>query len=112
MFARILIMTMAMAIALGFTGCGEVQEEVKEPIKIGAIFAVTGGASFLGAPESKTAQMLVDEVNAKGGIAGRKIELLIKDSGAKVMCFAPALVLARRLLRSGADALIIAKVKR
>ena len=82
MFARILIMTMAMAIALGFTGCGEVQEEVKEPIKIGAIFAVTGGASFLGAPESKTAQMLVDEVNAKGGIAGRKIELLIKDSGA------------------------------
>ena len=75
-------MTMAMAIALGFTGCGEVQEEVKEPIKIGAIFAVTGGASFLGAPESKTAQMLVDEVNAKGGIAGRKIELLIKDSGA------------------------------
>jgi len=75
-------MTVAMAIALGFTGCGEVQEEVKEPIKIGAIFAVTGGASFLGAPESKTAQMLVDEVNAKGGIAGRKIELLIKDSGA------------------------------
>jgi branched-chain amino acid transport system substrate-binding protein len=82
MFAKILIMTVAMTIALGFTGCGEVQEEVKEPIKIGAIFAVTGGASFLGAPESKTAQMLVDEVNAKGGIAGRKIELLIKDSGA------------------------------
>ena len=37
-----------------------------------------------------------------GGAIGR-----IKDGGAKVVCFAPALVLARRLVRSGADALVI-----
>jgi branched-chain amino acid transport system substrate-binding protein len=37
-----------------------------DTIKIGAIFAITGGGSYLGAPEDKTARMLVDEINAAG----------------------------------------------
>ena len=51
-------------------------------IKVGAVLAVTGPASFLGAPEAKTLEMLVEEINAKGGIKGNKIELVIKDTGA------------------------------
>jgi len=51
-----------------------------EPIKIGALFAVTGPASFLGAPEAKTAQMLADKINAKGGINGSQIQLIVKDT--------------------------------
>jgi branched-chain amino acid transport system substrate-binding protein len=51
-------------------------------IKVGAILAVTGPASFLGAPEAKTLEMLVEDINAKGGINGNKVELVIKDSGA------------------------------
>ncbi len=54
-----------------------------EPIKVGAILAVTGPASFLGAPEAKTLEMLVEQMNQAGGASGHKIELLIKDSGAK-----------------------------
>jgi|WetSurMetagenome_2_1015567.scaffolds.fasta_scaffold00051_11 branched-chain amino acid transport system substrate-binding protein len=54
-----------------------------QPIKIGAIFAVTGPAANLGSPEAKTAQMLVDEINAKGGIKGQKLVLIIKDSQSK-----------------------------
>jgi branched-chain amino acid transport system substrate-binding protein len=54
-----------------------------ETIKVGAILAVTGPASFLGAPEAKTLEMLTDEVNSQGGINGKKIELIIKDSMAK-----------------------------
>jgi len=65
------------------------------PIKIGAIFAVTGPASFLGAPESKTAKMLVDQINASGGALGRKLELIVKDSGGspeKAVSFAKQLI--------------------
>jgi branched-chain amino acid transport system substrate-binding protein len=51
-------------------------------IKIGAILAVTGGASFLGGPESRTLKMMVEKINANGGINGNKIDLIIKDSGA------------------------------
>jgi branched-chain amino acid transport system substrate-binding protein len=61
---------------------GSAADETK-PIKIGAIFSVTGPASFLGAPEAKTAQMLVDKLNASGGVLGQKLELIIKDSGGK-----------------------------
>ncbi|MEN6428146.1 MAG: ABC transporter substrate-binding protein [Phycisphaerales bacterium] len=51
------------------------------PIKVGAIFAVTGPASFLGAPEAKTVEMFVEKLNQAGGVNGRKIEVLVKDSG-------------------------------
>jgi branched-chain amino acid transport system substrate-binding protein len=69
--------------------------EATTPIKIGAVFSVTGPASFLGAPEEKTARMLVDQINAKGGVLGRKLELVLKDSGGsseKAVSFARQLI--------------------
>ncbi|NBN77950.1 ABC transporter substrate-binding protein [Microvirga tunisiensis] len=48
-------------------------------IKIGASLSQTGPASFLGDPEAKTLKMLVDEINAKGGIKGEKVELVMYD---------------------------------
>ena len=66
-----------------------------EPIKIGAILAVTGPASFLGAPEARTLEMLVEETNKKGGVLGRPVQLIIKDSGAspeKAFSFAKQLI--------------------
>jgi branched-chain amino acid transport system substrate-binding protein len=49
-------------------------------IKIGALFSVTGPPSFLGEPERNTAKMVVDEINAKGGIKGKKLELIVYDT--------------------------------
>jgi len=66
-----------------------------DTIKVGALLAETGPASFLGAPEAKTLRMLVEEVNAKGGAGGRKIELIIKDTQAspeKAVSFAKQLI--------------------
>ncbi len=51
-----------------------------ENIKLGALLAVTGPASFLGGPEARTLEMLVEEANAKGGMNGNKIELLLRDT--------------------------------
>ena len=50
-------------------------------IKIGALFSVTGPASFLGEPEKKTLEMLVKDLNDKGGINGQKLEAVIYDTG-------------------------------
>jgi len=50
------------------------------PIKIGALFAVTGPAAFLGEPERNTAKMVVDEINKAGGVKGRKLELVVYDT--------------------------------
>jgi branched-chain amino acid transport system substrate-binding protein len=70
-------------------------------IKIGAILSVTGPASNLGAPEAKTLEMLVEQTNAAGGIAGRKVELVLKDSMAspeKAISFARQLIEEEQVL--------------
>ena len=51
-----------------------------DPIKIGALFSVSGPAAFLGEPERNTAQMLVNEINKAGGIKGRQLELIVIDT--------------------------------
>jgi branched-chain amino acid transport system substrate-binding protein len=66
-----------------------------EPVKIGAIFAVTGPAAYLGAPEERTARMLQDEINAQGGILGRPVKIIVKDSAGsseKAISFAKQLI--------------------
>jgi enoyl-[acyl-carrier protein] reductase II len=49
----------------------------------------------------------VGHVVLAGGLPRGAAIRRIKDGGAKVLCFAPALVLARKLVRMGVDALII-----
>lgn len=49
----------------------------------------------------------VTHVVLAGGIPPKGSVEAIKDAGAKVICFAPTLALAKKLLRSGADALVI-----
>jgi len=64
-------------------------------VKIGAIFAVTGPNANLGTPEARTLQMLVDDANRAGGIAGKKVELILKDSqgsAEKAVSFAKQLI--------------------
>lgn len=66
-----------------------------DTIRVGALFAVTGPASFLGAPEKKTVEMFVEELNAKGGVAGKQIELILKDTAGnpdKAVSFAKQLI--------------------
>ncbi|MBN1221542.1 MAG: ABC transporter substrate-binding protein [Anaerolineae bacterium] len=55
-----------------------------EPYKIGVFFSMTGPASSLGIPERDTANMVVEEVNAAGGIKGpdgqmHPLEIVMED---------------------------------
>jgi branched-chain amino acid transport system substrate-binding protein len=64
-------------------------------IKVGAIFAVTGPASFLGGPEARSAEMVVEKINKAGGINGDTIQLIVKDSAGsseKAVSFAKQLI--------------------
>jgi len=66
-----------------------------EELKIGALLSVTGPAAFLGAPEARTLEMLTEQVNARGGVAGHKVRLIVKDTGGspeKAVSFAKQLV--------------------
>ncbi len=50
-------------------------------VKVGAVLSVSGPASFLGDPEKKTLDMYVDDINAKGGVNGQKLQLIVYDDG-------------------------------
>ena len=84
---------LALAAALGAAPAAS--PAAPEPVKIGALLAVTGPASFLGAPEARTLEMVVQDLNAKGGIGGRPVALLVKDTGGnpeKAVSFARQLI--------------------
>ncbi len=53
------------------------------PIKIGAIYSTTGPVAGLGQDEYDGAQIFVEEINAAGGILGRKIELVFGNDESK-----------------------------
>ncbi len=55
-------------------------ESGKQPYKIGGIFAVTGPASFLGDPEKKSMEMIIEQINSNGGIDGHMLEAVIYDT--------------------------------
>ncbi|NMM12772.1 MAG: ABC transporter substrate-binding protein [Rhodoferax sp.] len=60
---------------------GAIVAYAADPIKIGSVLSVTGPAAFLGDPELKTLQMYVDELNKKGGVIGRQLQLVHYDDG-------------------------------
>ena len=51
-----------------------------KPIKVGFPIILSGGGALFGEPAMKGAQMYVEEVNAKGGVLGRPIELVVRDT--------------------------------
>ncbi len=49
------------------------------PIRIGAVFPISGSAASLAGQELRGVQIAADLVNAAGGVAGRRIELDVRD---------------------------------
>jgi ABC-type branched-subunit amino acid transport system substrate-binding protein len=49
-------------------------------IKVGVITDQTGPLSFMGIANANVARMVIDDINAKGGLLGREIELYLEDS--------------------------------
>ena len=64
--------TLSLAVASAFAA---------DPIKIGSVLSVTGPAGSLGDPELKTMQLYVDDINKKGGVLGRPLQLISYDDG-------------------------------
>ncbi|UED75940.1 ABC transporter substrate-binding protein [Brevibacillus sp. DP1.3A] len=51
----------------------------KDPIKVGAIFSLTGPNSPLGVPEKQAVELLVKEINGAGGVDGRPVKVIFED---------------------------------
>ena len=58
-----------------------VGSHARAQVKIGTVLPATGPASFLGDPGKRTLEIYVDEINAKGGVNGQKLQLIVYDDG-------------------------------
>ncbi|MDE2004317.1 MAG: substrate-binding protein, partial [Betaproteobacteria bacterium] len=56
------------------------QSTAGAPIKIGVIADQTGPLSFVGLANANVARMVIGDINAKGGLLGRRVELCLEDS--------------------------------
>ncbi|MGE0716655.1 MAG: ABC transporter substrate-binding protein [Alphaproteobacteria bacterium] len=72
---RSTLLSLASALVLAGTAGGAAAQ-----IKVGFPMILSGPGALFGEPTVKGAQMLVDEVNAKGGVLGKKIELIPRDT--------------------------------
>ena len=74
-----------------------------DTIKIGVAGAHSGDLASYGLPTVKATELVVNELNAKGGINGKKIELLIEDDVCKPEV---ATNTATKLVSQGVDVVI------
>ena len=51
-----------------------------EPIRVGVIADQTGPLSFVGLANANVARMVIGDINARGGLLGRHLELHVEDS--------------------------------
>ncbi|WPD20799.1 MAG: branched-chain amino acid ABC transporter substrate-binding protein [Candidatus Electrothrix scaldis] len=79
------------------------QEAAKEPVRIGVAGALSGDLASYGLPTARAAELVVEKINAEGGINGAPVELLVEDDVCKPEI---ATNTATKLVSSGANVVI------
>jgi len=78
---KLTVLVAVVMILVLVAGCGGSSggSSTKPPIKLGAIFDMTGATGDVGVPHSEGVRAYVDYINSKGGVNGRKIDLKWED---------------------------------
>ena len=79
-FLAILVLVLSACAQQQQQPSGQQQTQTQGSYKIGVMYPLTGDAAAYGIPIQKTTKYAADEINAKGGINGKKIELIYEDS--------------------------------
>lgn len=96
--ARIMIVVLLMGLVTGFAPAQD-----KTEIKMGVLCPLTGVISAYGQDQQNAVQMAVDEINAAGGILGKKITIQIEDDEKKPELAAS---MTQKLINDGVDVII------
>lgn len=95
---RLIVLGLVISVVVSLAGCFR-----PEPLRVGFVAQLSGVGAELGDQERNGAQLAVEEINAAGGVAGRQIDLIVKDDlGTRE----GAQAADRELVSSGAVAII------
>ena len=81
---RSLAVAVALTAAVALPGCGSDSGgdgggDSDEPIKVGALFSITGPPAVVGEKMRKGLDLAVEQINTRGGVDGRKLEVVFYD---------------------------------
>ncbi len=82
MRAKWLVLALVMLFAVAITGCGSSTAGDANVIKIGQAVALTGDNATWGLAEKNALEMEIEKINAKGGVLGKKLQLVSYDTRA------------------------------
>src|SRR5690349_21749072 len=82
------VVLLAVSVAAGVWGCKkeEAQQQsvsaapAADTVRIGFLGALTGDVAMVGAPTLQGMQLAAEEVNAAGGVLGKKVEIVEADN--------------------------------
>ncbi len=74
---RLKVIAAVLAVLLGSLGCGKVA--IGEPIKVGVLFSMSGAMAPIETSVKDATLMAIEEINARGGLLGRRIQPVIAD---------------------------------
>ncbi|SCU83960.1 ABC transporter periplasmic protein [Cupriavidus necator] len=78
---RALFVAAGLALALAMPPVLAQGKPGAEPLRIGGLFSITGGLAAVGQAEREGALLAQKVVNARGGIGGRPLEMIVEDDG-------------------------------
>lgn len=94
------LIPLAIALGAALVGCGKKEADV---IKIGQAVALTGDNSVWGQPEKNSVELEIAKINEKGGVLGKKLELVAYDTRGDAT---EGVNVAKRLIGDGVVAII------
>ena len=98
----------AVAVSLFLTGCNKPADQSGgETIKVGEYASLTGSEATFGQSSHKGTQLAVDELNAHGGLLGRKVDLITEDNQSQA---GQSATVVRKLISSDGVVAILGEV--
>ena len=83
-------------VMVGFLGLGVQPGQAADPVKVGILHSLSGTMAISETPLKEVILMAIDEINAAGGVLGRKVEPVIEDPASNWHLFAEK---AKKLLQ-------------
>ncbi|HEY3426008.1 MAG TPA: ABC transporter substrate-binding protein, partial [Negativicutes bacterium] len=74
MFSLLVVLTLVAGLV---AGCGD---SASKDIKIGVVYELTGNTASFGTAAANGAKMAFKEINAKGGVLGKQIQIVVADN--------------------------------
>ena len=74
------VMAASAALMIMLTGCGGAKKDGGDTIKVGGDLEMTGGSASYGASSKNGIELAFKQINAKGGVNGKKLALVVADN--------------------------------